>query len=230
MAHENLSIEHRMLGRVSSWGGLIVGAAYTVFAVLTIVYNINPATAQAPMNDPFRPIASILLIFTAALMIASLSAVHAYAPPELKGFSLLALIFMGLAMGTTTIVNFSFFLIITHPVEMANAPWLSLFFPAKRPGVLGSIDLLAWGWFFGLSMITAAPVFKDGDREKGLRLVMLLTGASTIVGWLIMVFIPAAFVPALILQALGWGVLVLIVYFLLARLFDRAPTAEKARE
>jgi hypothetical protein len=225
MTHEGLSVQHRTLGRISCWGALIVGSVYTVFAVLTILFNINHTSAQASFSDPFRPIASMLLVLVAALMIAGMAAVHAYAAPELKGYSLLSLIFMSLAMGATTVINFTFFLILTHPIEMPNAPWITLFFPDKKPGVFGSIDLLVWGWFFGLSMIAAAPVFREGRLEKTLRILMFATGILPIAGWIIMVFLPSAIIPALIMQALGWGVLILFVYFLLARVFDRARAA-----
>jgi hypothetical protein len=223
MIHEGISFQHRALGRISCWGGLIVGSVYTVFAVLYIV-NI-PTGVQESFSDPFRPIASMLLVLVAACMIAAMASVHAYAPAELKGFSLLSLVFMSLAMGATTLINFSFFVILSHPAEMASAPWLSLFFPDKRPSLPGELDFAVWGWFFGISMISAAPVFREGGLEKALRIFMLATGISTVAGWIVMVFIPSLRLPALVLQGLGWGVLILVVYFLLARVFDRARPA-----
>ena len=227
MPHAGFSSWDRTLGRVSCWVGLIVGAGWSVLAILTVLYNANPATARLPFADPYRPAESILLVPLAALLIACMAAVHAYAPPELKRFSLLSLIFMSLAMGTTTLVNFSDFLILTHPIQMAGAPWLGLFFPAQRPGVVGSIDLLAWGWFFGLSMMAAAPVFRDGRLEKTARAFMLGSGLLPIAGWVLMIFVPSASVPALILQATGWGVLLLVVLYLLARLFDQAQPVRR---
>ncbi len=47
--------------------------------------------------------------------------------------------------------------------------------------------------------------------------------------WTLMIFLPSVFLPAMILQALGWGMLVLVLWFLLARLFDRAPSGEDNR-
>jgi hypothetical protein len=160
-------------------------------------------------------------------MIASMAAVHVYAPRELKGYSLLSLVFMSFAMGITTLINFAFFVVLTHPVEMANAPWLSLFIPDKKPSLLGLLDHVAWGWFFGLSMIAGAPVFREGRLEKTLRIFMFATGILCVVGWTIMISLPSARIPALIVQALGWGVLVIVVWFLLARAFDRAHPTER---
>ncbi len=227
MTHEGFTAEHRKLGRLTCWTGLIVGSVYTVYSILYIA-NI-PTTVQAASSDPFRPIASLLLIPVAALMLASMAAVHAYAPPELRAYSLLSFAFMSLAMGVMTIVNFVIYFILTHPVETANAPWISIFFPDKKPGVSGSIDFLAWGWFFGLSMIAAAPVFREGRLEKALRLFMFATGVLPVVGWIIMVLLPSAFIPALIIQALGWGILILVVWFLLATVFDRANPVKGGR-
>jgi hypothetical protein len=228
MTHEGFSTQHRMLARISCWGTLIVGLAYTVFAVLSNMYD--PPTAHAvidPFGDPFGPIASLLLIPTSALMIASMAAVHAYAPAEAKAYSLSSLVFMSFAMGITSLINFAFFFILTHPLEFANAPWLSFFFPSQGPSMVGELDYVAWSWFFGLSMILAAFVFKEGKLEKTLRILMLATGIFPIVGWLMMIFLPSARLPALLMQALGWGVLIFVVWFLLARLFDRIPLAEQ---
>src|SRR5512137_1532574 len=111
MTHEGFTAEHRMIGRITCWGALIIGLVYTVFAALSIVNN--PPTAQAAFGDPFRPIASILLVPTAALMIASMAAVHAYAPPKLRVYSLLSLVFMACAMSSTTIFNFGFYFVFT---------------------------------------------------------------------------------------------------------------------
>ena len=228
MTHEGFTTQTRTLGRISCWGTLIVGLAYSVFAILSNVYN--PPTVHAaidPFSDPFGPIASMLLIPTAAFMIASMAAVHAYAPADLKAYSSLSLVFMSLAMGITSLINLAFFVILTHPVAFANAPWLSLVLPPKDPGVIAELDYMAWGWFFGLSMVVAAPVFREGRLEKTLRILMLATGILPIVGWIIMIFLPAARLPALLMQALGWGVLIFIVWFLLARLFKRAHPAEQ---
>jgi hypothetical protein len=218
--NEGFAPHHRMLGRVSCWGALIMGLVYTVFAILTRMNN--PASVPASFNDPFLPLASILLVPIAAFMISSMAAVHAYAPPGLRVYSQLSLVFMSLAMGITTIINFAVFFILTHPIEMTAAPWLSLFIPYKRPGLFSELDLVAWSWFFGLSMIAAAPVFKEDRLEKILRILMFATGILSVVGWTMMILVPSAELLAWVLQAFGWGVLILVVWFLLARVFDRS--------
>jgi len=228
MNREGFTERHRLLGRISCWGALIIGLAYTVFQVLHKLYD--PTTVQASFADPYLPIASILLVPIAALMIASMVAVHAYASRVDRPFSLLSLAFMTLGMGSTTLLNFGLYIVVTHQAEMAGAPWLSLFIPIKRPGLYGELDLLNWSWFFGLSMIAAAPVFREGALERAIRALMYATGILPIVGWIIMVFVPSAYWPGWILQALGWGVLILVVWFLMARLFDRPLEPPEPRE
>jgi hypothetical protein len=230
MTHEDFTIRHRLFARISCWGGLIVGLVYTVFAVLAIIYD--PPTAKMvkdPFNNPFSPIASIILLPTATFLIACIASIYAYAPRGSKVYGMLSLVFMSLAMGITTVINFSFFVTLTHHDQMVGTIWLSLIFPSTQPRMLGQVDYLAWGWFFGLSMIMAAPIFSEEGLEKAIRILMTATGILTIVGWGIMIFFPPARLPALIMQALGWGVLVLIVIFLLARLFDRMKPVDERR-
>lgn len=219
-AHEELTVGQRRLGRISCWGALILGLVYTVFQVLHKLYNAT--TAEATFRDPYLPAASLLLVPIAALMISSMAAVHAYASRERKVFGMLSLAFMALGMGATTLLNVGLFVVVTHPAETAGAPWLSLFLPIKIPCLYGELDLVNWSWFFSLSMISAAPIFREGRLERTLSGLMYATGILPILGWALMIFVPSAYWPGWILQALGWGVLILVVWFLMARVFDRA--------
>ena len=56
----------------------------------------------------------------AALMISSMVAVHAYTPPKLQVYSLLSVVFMSLAMGITTLINFAVFFILTHVMKYTH--------------------------------------------------------------------------------------------------------------
>jgi hypothetical protein len=110
----------------------------------------------------------IAYVVTAPLMVIVMVAVHAYASPETKEYSLTALVFMILLAGITCSVYFVI-LTVSRQIEATGFPWVSMFLSFKWPSVAYTIDILAWDFFFALSMLFAAPVFNKGRLEKTVR-------------------------------------------------------------
>jgi hypothetical protein len=214
MSHEGFTVQHRAMGRAAAWGTFLVGQAYAVAALLGFLSLRSP---QDPVGDPFLSIMALLLVLMAPLMVASMVAVHAYASPELKVYSLTALAFMILLAGITSGVNFAI-LAVSRQVEAAQ-PWISLFLPYKWPSsVAYALDILAWDWFFALSMLFAAPVFKEGKLEKVVRILMIVSGVLCLVG---LIGVPFADMLVLSVGILGYGVVAPVVFLLLAVVFGR---------
>jgi membrane protease YdiL (CAAX protease family) len=46
------------------------------------------------------------------------------------------------------------------------------------------LDILAWDWFFALSILFAVPVFKGSGLERTLRYFMVVSGVLSLVGLL----------------------------------------------
>jgi hypothetical protein len=80
------------------------------------------------------------------------------------------------------------------------------------------MDFFAWDWFFALSMLLAAPVFRGSRLENAVRALMFLTAALCLLGFVWLPFSPP---QATFIGILGWGVAGPIVFLLLANLFTR---------
>jgi hypothetical protein len=176
MPHEGFTVHHRAIGRATAWAAFLVGQVYAIAALLGFLSLKSP---QDPIGDPFLSIMALLLVLLAPFMVACMIAVHAYASPELKVYSLTALAFMILVAGITSSVNFAV-LTVSRQIEAAGSPWLPLFLPYKWPAVAYALDILAWDWFFALSMLSAAPVFKEGKLEKIVRIFMIVSGGLSL--------------------------------------------------
>jgi hypothetical protein len=48
--------------------------------------------------------------------------------------------------------------------------------------VVYTLDILAWDFFFALSMLFAAPVFKGGRLETMVRILMIASGIVSLAG------------------------------------------------
>ena len=145
-------------------------------------------------------------------------AVHAYAAPERKVYSMMALTFVVLLAGITSSVNFAV-LIVSRQADMAETSWLPLFLPYKWPAVAYAMDVFAWGWFYALSLLCAAPVFRGGRLEQIACLVMLISGGLSLFGLFVL---PFAARLAIGISIVGWGVAGSVVFLVLALVFGRA--------
>jgi hypothetical protein len=161
---------------------------------------------------------AVFILLMAPFLVATMVAVLAYAPPELKSYAYAALAFMILLAGLTSTVNFAL-LTVKHQSLAVSSPWLSLFLPYKWPAVAYALDLFAWDWFFALSMLFAAPVFRKGGLERVVRILMIVSGVLSLLGLILLTVSPA---QATVIGILGWGVAGPIVFLLIANVFGRA--------
>jgi hypothetical protein len=215
ITHEGFTVQHRAMGIAASWATFVLGQAYAVAALLGFLSLKSPHDA---IGDPFLSIMALLIVLMAPLMVSSMIAVHAYASPELKAYSLIALAFMILLAGITSSVNFAI-LAVSRQVEATQFPWLSLFLPYQWPSsVAYALDILAWDWFFALSMLCAAPLFREGKLEKVVRILMIVSGVLCLVG---LISVPFADMLTLRVGIIGYGVVAPVVFLLLGMVFGR---------
>ena len=175
---------------------------------------------EDPIGDPFFTIMELLIVLIAPLMVVSMIAVHAYASSEVKVYSLTALIFMILLAGITSSVHFVI-LTVSRQLEAMGLAGASLFFSFKWPSVAYTLDILAWDWFFALSMLFAAPVFKGGrlEMEITLRMLMIVSGVLSLAG---MLGVPLADMQVRNIGIIGYALVTLFVFPLLGIVFGRA--------
>jgi hypothetical protein len=128
-----------------------------------------------------------------------------------------ALAFMILLAGITSSVNFALLTVARQPAP-TPPEWVASFIPSGWPPVPQALDFFAWDWFFGLSMLFAAAVFREGRLAKAVRALMLVAAVLCFLGlaWL---FVSPP--QATVIGILGWGVAGPIVFLLLAKRFTR---------
>ncbi len=204
----------RAMGMVGAWTAFVVNEAYAVTSGLGYLSVKSPSD---PISDPYLSIMSLLIVLMAPFLVITMVAVHAYAADEHKPYSLAALVFMILLAGITSSVNFAIFAVARQPTPTPSL-WVSSFISSEWPPLPQALDFFAWDWFFALSMLLAAPVFRGGRLRNAVRALMLITGVLCILG---LVWLPFSPSQATIIGILGWGVAGPIVFLLLANFFTR---------
>jgi hypothetical protein len=169
--------------RVAIWSALgtcFFGLLYTPTLVAGFV---SAGNVTDPLTDPFLGILEIQIILMAPFMVLMMVAVHGYAPRGTKMYSFSALGFMILCAGLTTCVHFVE-LTVARRIDPTSMPAYFRLFSWEWPSVDYALDIVAWDWFFGLSMLLAAPVFKGGKLHTSVRACMILSGTLSIAGLL----------------------------------------------
>jgi hypothetical protein len=208
----------RTLGIVAAWTGFVVTEVYAV--VSGIAYASQGAAVE---SGPFLSVLALLVVVMGPFLVLSMVAVHAYASPGHKPYAFAALSFMIASITVTSCINFSLLLVSSQP-QLFSESVRALFLPCRWPVPAFVLDNFVWDWFFGISMLLAAPVFAGDRLKRGLRLVMILSGVLCLAG---LVWLAVAPAQAIIIGILGWGAAGAIVFLLLAKVFGRVQIASR---
>ncbi len=214
MLHEGFTPQHRTIGKVAAWAVFSLGIVYAVVTVLGFLSLKSPLD---PIGDPFVSIMELLIIPLTLFYVVSMVAVHAYAPPEDKAYSFMALCLMTLVAGISSSVHFVI-LTVGHQIEASRLAWVSLFFSWKWPSVAYALDTLAWDWFFALSMLFAAAVFKKGKLEMTVRILMSISGVLSLAG---LIGVSLADMQIRNIGIIGYAVVAPVAFLLLGIVFGR---------
>jgi hypothetical protein len=213
MVHEGFTRQHRLLGSIAAWAVFFLLIAYAITLVLGLLSLGSP---DDQIGDPYFSLMEVLIILMAPAMVAVMVAVHAYAPPGARAYSLTALACMTVMAGITSSVHF---VILTVSRQIGAAlPWASYLFSFEWPSVAYALDILAWDVFFALSMLFAAAVFRAGRLEKTLRALMIAGGALSLAG---LIGVPFADMNLRNIGILGYVGISLVIFPLLGILFGR---------
>ncbi len=199
--------------RIGIWSAnavVVTGVAYGValgmgFAVFGL---------SAPIVDPLLALMEVLTVISALLLLVLMSAVHAYASPEHKTYSLIAFALMTLTAGLTSVVHFVE-LTALRQLRIAGIVW---------PSIAYAVELFAWNFLLGLSLLFASRVFVRGERAAGVRRGLMLCGALCLVGTIG----PAVGHMRLqLIGVFGYAAVLPVVCFMVARLFRAESAAER---
>ena len=160
----------------------------TVTAALLIAYavtlTVGFASLESPndqIGEPMFTMLEVLIIVMMPAMVGLMVAIHAWAPPAAKCFSLTAVVFMGLLCVMTCGIHFVVLTVSRHPA-FAGQPWLPLLIGFEWPSVAYALDILGWDFFFPLSMLFAATVFGGSRLAVWVRWMMIASGVLALAG------------------------------------------------
>lgn len=223
MSGEHFTAQHRVIGSVASYA---VSLLLVVYAVTTILGFLSLESPLDPIGDPYFLIMELLIVLIAPLMVLVMIAVHAWASPGVKLCSLAALLFMVILAAITSGVHFVM-LTVYHQALAAGLSPDPLYLSFEWPSAVYALDILAWDWFFALSMFFAAPVFSGGRLNTAVRALMVVSGVLSLAG---LAGVALADMQVRDIGIIGYSLVAIFVFILLGMVFGRTQTVAEDRE
>lgn len=213
--HAGFTPQHRTIGRASAWSVFVLGVVY---ALVTALGFLSLESPQDPIGYPYITIMELLIIPLASLYVLTMVAVHAYARPKVQVYSLAALVFMIVLAGITTSVHFVI-LTVGPRLEATGLSWVPLIVSFEWPSIVYALDILAWDWFFALSILFAVPVFRGGNElERWVWVLLLVSGLLSLAG---LIGVPLADMQVRNIGVIGYAVVAPVAFLLIGIVFGR---------
>ena len=156
----------RLLAVAAAWSLFGVGLLYIV---VTTTGFVVAGGLQTPILDPVFALMELLILVEAPLIVLLFVAVHRYAVPTRRTFSLAALS-PTIAMAWLTLGVHFLLLTVGRQVDPSLIPGFDYLFTFKWPSVVYALDIVAWDFSFGLVLLAAAPVFTGPAVHRAVRM------------------------------------------------------------
>ncbi len=201
------------LGFWSSAAATANGAIY----FLVILVALLTGKFTMPPSGIVQVIGGILSLLICPLLVIVMASLHTVTPAPRQGFSLISLAFTLLFAISVSINRFSQLGVVQQSLALGNTSGIEWFLPYGEHSILLGLEFMGWGWFLGLALLAAAPLFSQGRLQIWLRGLLILYGAIGLVSAI-------AFLAGSSLAAIGfagWGLVLVVITALLAVFFRR---------
>ena len=160
--------------RIGFWSGLVLVILGLIYLGLIAVMMLSGS--GFPPVEPFQTIFNVLILITTVWMVFFWSILHQVAPVERKLFSQASFAMIVIFATLTSINRYVGLTVVRQSIVSGNTNGLQWFLPYGWPSVMLALELLAWGFFFGLACLCLAPVFVNGKLERTIFWKLILTG------------------------------------------------------
>jgi hypothetical protein len=203
------------IGKISSLAVSILIVIYLVTLVFGLISLDSPEEA---IGNPYFTILEVLIILIAPLMIISLAAIYNSTREEGKIYGLIGLVFMVIMTGITCSVHFTI-LVLSRQPEFNSMQHASLIFSFQWPSIVYALDILAWDFFYPLSMLFLAFLFRGKGLNRTIRVLAFLSAGISFIGLL---GIPLNNMQVRNIGILGYTVFAIPLFYLLGKFFSKA--------
>jgi hypothetical protein len=208
--------EKRLASSLGYWCALLTTLGGVVYFLL-ILGLLLTGQFIFPPSDAVQLFGGIISLLFCPFIVLVMASLHAVTDAERKVFSLGGLAFTALFAGLVSINRFTQLGVVRLSIASEVVEGLEWFLPYGAHSVLFGLEMLGWGWFLGLAMLMAAPVFSGGRLQLWLRWLMISYGILALSS-AVLYLIGS---PLAAIGFIAWGLILFVITGLLTVYFRR---------
>jgi hypothetical protein len=201
---------------VGYWSALVTTLSGIIY-FLTLIYMSISGGFTFPPSDTIQLFGGVISLMFCPLIVILMASLHSVTVPEQKVFSQISLAFTLLFAISVSINRFTQLGAVRQNIAAGRTEGLHWFLPYGDNSAMLGLEMLGWGWFLGLALIFAAPIFSRGKLQGWIKWLMVLYGVLGIIS-------SAGFLAASPISVIGffaWGLVLYIITGLLIVYFRR---------
>ena len=173
MKKKNIENKITMISAFTLFG---LGLIYALVLVLGL-FSLKESTD--PIGNPYVSVMEIIIIMMTPFMLLLSSGLYFIEGNKHKFTNFMSVVFMIIASCITSSVHITVLSINNH-LGSRELPWFQQFFSWEWPSVVYALDILAWDFFFALSILCLVPIYYK--KNNSITISLLLAGILSLVG------------------------------------------------
>ena len=191
---------------VGFWSALINTLGGIIY-FLVILEMVLTGQFTFPPSGGIQLFGGIISLIFCPLIVILMASLHTVTVPEKKVFSQSSLAFVLLFAVSVSINRFTQLGVVRQSIAAGSIEGLNWFLPYGDHSIMLGLEMMGWGWFLGLALLMAAPIFSGGKLQGWIRWLMVLYGVLGIisaVGYLVAS-------PISVIGFIAWGLILFII-------------------
>lgn len=192
-------------------GGLLY---FTLVALAALAGGLPPV-------EPYQTLVSAVTFLSIPGIVLLWVTLHRLTPIPQQLFSQASLVMIIIFATLTSINRYNSLTVVPQALALNQTRGLEWFQPYGWPSIMAAMEVLAWGFYFGLACLSLAPAFWNSNRlEKTIAWVLLACGSLSLLSALGQALNN---IPLNLLGILAWGPGFAILMALLMAWFKKNP-------
>lgn len=157
---------------------LLLGVAYFGLVIAALV------SGDFPPVGLYQSLISVVTILSVPGIVLLWVVIHHITPAEKQVFSLGSLVLMAIFATLTSINRYNALTTVPQATVMGKTDGLEWFLPYGWPSIMAAMEVLAWGFYYGLACLCLAPVFGKTKLEQAIVWTLIASGGLSLVATL----------------------------------------------
>jgi hypothetical protein len=198
------------------WSALVTTLLGMIYFLILVFMSIS-GSFTFPPSDTIQLFGGIISLIFCPLIVVLIASLHSVTVPEKKVYSQISLAFTLLFAISVSINRFTQLGAVWQNIAAGRTEGLHWFLPYGDNSAMLGLEMMGWGWFLGLALIFAAPIFSRGSVQSWIKWLMALYGVLGIISST--GFLAAS--PVSVIGFFAWGLVLYIITGLLTVYFRR---------